>query len=345
MNWIKKNPHLLTLCILALGLAAASAMVIVNSQSFDQKFSSVMTPVAPSDKMASLDIKKIEDAENKALKPELWIEPPSKNPNSPSRPLFVPVGYSIDSATNMPKKVIETSYYHDTLTGASIPNKWFQDHGLSVGDPKIQFSDTDNDGFLAEDEWRGSGATPGANSTDPNNKDSHPPYWTKLFLKKYIRNPFLLKFQSYDGDPKAPEKMEFQINTLSLRQPTLFLKMGDVVPKTVYKIEKFEFKEIKNDKTGENQDVSELTLLNTESNDRVVLVLTQIKDSPDSYAQLIYEWPKVGQPFVVKRLGTFVLAPDGKDKPYKLLDIKENAAEIQTPTGEKVTISKDPRQP
>ncbi len=38
MNWIKKNPHLLTLCILALILIASSVMVVLNAQAFDEKF-------------------------------------------------------------------------------------------------------------------------------------------------------------------------------------------------------------------------------------------------------------------------------------------------------------------
>ena len=251
----------------------------------------------------------------------------------------------------MPKKVKETSFYKDSLTGQPIPNQWFEDHKLPLSDPKVQFGDPDKDGFLNEDEWRGTGATPGAAPTDPNSPESHPPYYTKLFLKKWVRVPFRLKFQTYDGDPKKPEAMDFQINTLDLRQPSEFLKIGDMVPKTKYKLQKFEFKEVENKKTGETNDVSELTLLNTESNDEIVLVKEQVKDSPDSFASLIYEWPQPQPPpFTVKKLQTFALPPDtkgtdGKPKLYKLLDISEKSALIQTPTGEKVTVSLDPRQP
>ncbi len=304
-----------------------------------------MNPIPPSDKMPTLDVEKIKAAQEKALKPELWT-----GNSVTGNALFVPERYVIDKETNMPKKVIDTSFYKDSLTGLPIPNKWFEDHKLPLSDLKVQAGDPDKDGFLNEDEWRGTGATPGAASTDPNNAESHPPYYTKLFLKKFIRVPFLLKFQTYDGDPKKnPETMNFQINTLSLRQPSEFLKLGDTVPKTTYKLEKFEFKEVEDKNTG-TKDVSELTVLNTETNEHVVLILTRTIDSPDSYGAFIYEWPQPAQPFTVKKLGTFALSPDlkgadGKPKLYKLLDINEKSALIQTPTGEKVTVSLDPRQP
>ena len=89
--------------------------------------------------------------------------------------------------------------------------------------------------------------------------------------------PFHLMFNSYDGDPKkdAPDKFSFGINTIDLKQPSEFLKIGDIVRKTKWKLAKFEYKSALNAKTGEPEDVSELTLINTETKENLVLILNR----------------------------------------------------------------------
>ena len=82
MNWIKKNPHLLTLCLLALVLIAGSVMVVLNAQTFDQKFSVVVTPVTPSDRTTALDVNKIKAAKEKAVNPQVWIREGSLRPRT-----------------------------------------------------------------------------------------------------------------------------------------------------------------------------------------------------------------------------------------------------------------------
>ncbi len=85
--------------------------------------------------------------------------------------------------------------------------------------------DPDKDGFNNEDEFRA--------GTDPNNKESHPPYYSKLFLKRFEKVPFRLVLKGYDGDPRRTKdysKFSFQIDTLDLRQPSEFLNLGNMVP-------------------------------------------------------------------------------------------------------------------
>ena len=135
----------------------------------------------------------------------------------------------------------------DTLTGQDIPNKWFLDNGLPLLDPKVPLQDPDKDGFPNEDEWRA--------GTDPNNKESHPPYVSKLFLKRFEKVQFRLIFKGYDGDPKkdpSGKTFDYQIDTLDLKQPDSF-KLGDIVSKTKFKLEKFEFKTKYNDKIQETE--------------------------------------------------------------------------------------------
>jgi hypothetical protein len=169
---------------------------------------------------------------------------------------------------------------------------------------------------------------------------------------------FRLKFSSYDGDPKKDsiDKFEFFINTIDLGRRTEVLKIGDTVPSTHFKLEKFEFKTAKNTSTGEEEEVSELTLVNTETNDKAVLILNRIVDSPEYLVLFQYEWPQPDQPplkpieFKVKKAGAFVLRPNVKEF-YKLIDIKDNAAVIQLPNGQTaadggntVVITRDPRK-
>ncbi len=330
MDWIKKNPHLLALGVLSLLLAATSVYLILQTKSFGETFAKVESQVVPGNKLPPLDLAPIEEAESRLSTPAKWS----------GAALFVPDQYVISKTTNRPEKVIASSFWRHSRTGQEIPNKWFEDHGLHVADPNVTLQDQDKDGFSNEDEWLA--------GTDPNKAESHPPYYTELFFLQYIRVPFRLKFQAYDGDKAQPDKMEYQINGLDRKTGTLFLKLGDKVGNSPFQIKSFEYKTRINPSTNEEEDVSELTVTNTETQESVVLPITKIVDSPDSYANFVYEWHLATAPkgphstFQVKKLGKFALPPE-KDKFYKLLDINDKEAVIETPTGERVTISRDPR--
>jgi hypothetical protein len=159
--------------------------------------------------------------------------------------------------------------------------------------------------------------------------------------------PFRLVFKSYDGDPKKdkPEKFSFQIDTIDLRQPSEFLKLGDLVPNTKFKLEKFEFKTVFNPKIDGQDEVSELTLVNVDTGDKIILIYNKITNSPDVYAQFVYEWPQPVQMIKVKKLQEFVLRPEiDADHHYKLIDINDTEAQIQLPDGKIVSIKADPRR-
>lgn len=74
--------------------------------------------------------------------------------------------------------------------------------------------------------------------------------------------------------------MSFQIGWVDKRQPSGFLKMGDTVPNTKFRLMAFQFKTQPNPRTGDMSDVSELMLTNTETNESFVLVKRQPVDSP-----------------------------------------------------------------
>jgi hypothetical protein len=347
MDWIKKHYDQFSLAVVSAAVLTFAIFLYLRTQNFGQRFTDVVTQPVQNDKVPPSVLDQIDRADAMLAKPPLWVL------SAPDRgSLFVSERYMLDQNGN-PTRPMIGSIYTDSLTGKPIPNIWFLDNNLPLFDPTVRLQDPDGDGFPNEVEWR--------YKTDPNSKESHPPYYAMLFLKQVIRVPFRLRFLGYDGDPKKdkPEKFEFQINTLDLRQPTEFLKLGDTVSKTNFKLEKFEYKTAKNASTGDEEDVSELTVVNTETGDKAVLILNRIVDSPDYYVRFDYQWPQPDQPplkpseFQVKRLGKFVLRPNvnpAKDS-YKLIDIKENAAVIQLPDGQtaadgsnKVEITRDPRK-
>ncbi len=94
------------------------------------------------------------------------------------------------------------------------------------------------------------------------------------------RERFRLIFQAYDGDPKEVKGMLFQINTIDIRQPSDFLKIGDSIPRTKLKLLKFEYKTVRHANTGEDEDVSTLTLIDTETSETTVLPITKVVNVP-----------------------------------------------------------------
>jgi hypothetical protein len=85
-----------------------------------------------------------------------------------------------------------------------------------------------------------------------------------------------LKFQAYDGDPRIPEKMDFQL-TRPAGGRTEFVKIGDLVNGTNLRVESFQFKEVKR-ADGKREDASELTLRDGVTRKAVVLQLQKVID-------------------------------------------------------------------
>lgn len=327
MEWIKKNPHQLALALASLGLLGVSAAILLNTQSFGERFSAADTSEKDSGTLPPLELGPVNEALQRVDQPTTWTPDPKTNGS-----LFVANRYLIDPSTGKPVPPTGGEGLHtDPSTKQRIPNDWFLTHNLNLLDPNVPGEDPDQDGFSNADEWRG--------NTDPHKKESHPAYHTKLFVKQFIRVPFRLRFNAYDGDPKkdAPDKMSFQINTLDLRQPSEFLRIGEKVSRTNFRIEKFQYKTAVNPSTGVEADASELTLVNVETGETTILVLERVIDSPDSFALFTYTWPNPPQDIRVKKLGEFVLRPNINAR-YKLIDINDAGAQIQLPSGEKFTV-------
>ncbi|MGC3991250.1 MAG: hypothetical protein QM796_16535 [Chthoniobacteraceae bacterium] len=315
MDWIKKNLEKCALGLLAAALLATSVLLILKAQAFKDVFADITAPVPQNDKIKSLD----STAVGVSLK-DLATKPTWDKSNSS---LFVSQLYILKDG-----KLIQP----DTDSGSApvhppVPNSWFKEHDLDVLSPTVLTDDPDGDGFTNLDEYEG--------KTDPQDKNSHPPYYTKLRLERFIQKPFRVILKAYDGDPKQPDSLTFQINTVDIRQPTLFLKINDPVPNTKFKIMSFEAKTSTNSSTGATDDVSELTLQNTETGDKVILIVNKLIDSPDSYALFKYLWN--GKEFAVKKNKTFSVDPETNIQ-YKVIDITSTEATIQDPSGKPIKI-------
>ena len=116
--------------------------------------------------------------------------------------------------------------------------------------------------------------------TNPTDTNSHPEYYTKLKLKSATEEPFRVVFSSWVGDT-------FAVNTIDLKQPTQFVKIGDTIKGTRFKIAKFQEKYQKN-QYGTNLDVSELTVENEETKQQLVLVKEKVAMSPESVATFVF---------------------------------------------------------
>lgn len=335
MAWIKTHPHLLVLILVALAVLGGSAFVLKSAQDFDHNFDVVRQKPTKGTKVAMLNSKPLEDASAEFQKPTVWTVPAVGKSLFVSVPLMVKPATGNESAKLVaPEKGFEKS---DNLTNTPIPNEWFFKYGLSPFKNKVEREDGDGDGFWNEDEFRA--------GTNPSEKDSHPPYITRLFFVKYHKIAFLLTFKSINGDPKKPEELEFQINTQAMGRGSKFVKLGETVPgnnNTTFKLEKFESKLV-TDPNGIEKDVSELTLVNTETNASIILVLNRTTDSPDSIAQFQYLWKDYYKPVAIsiRKSKSFAL-PNEPEVKYILLDIDDTKAVVQLPSGEKRDIVPTP---
>lgn len=93
------------------------------------------------------------------------------------------------------------------------------------------------------------------------------------------------KFQAYDGEPgKTPlSEMMFQINPLNGGSRTVFVRLGEQVEGTIWRVVNFDFKEISASLTGTGKaiDVSELTLEHVNTKRKVVLIFNHAIDVPE----------------------------------------------------------------
>jgi hypothetical protein len=296
MIWIRSHYDRVAVLAGALFLFASSLLIMRNVSRFGENFSARETP--PSLKAAVPPPKAVEmeQAMEKLRQPAQWTFRGRSG-------LFVPEKLFI-GANGLPA-TLETTEVHPP-----VPNEWLEQFGLPIADVDVLSQDPDADGFANLEEWQ--------NHTDPNDKNSHPVFVAKLKMKSFAQEPFRLVFASWVDDT-------FALNTNDLKEPTQFLKIGDPIRATKFKLVKFSEK-YETNKYGTKVDVSELILENRETQEQLTLVKEKVMISPEPVANFIYFWGKPRE-FAVKKDQQFSLPPDEHIK-YKLVDVQPAKAVI-----------------
>jgi len=296
MDWVRAHYERVLLISAAVVLFLSSVLIWRSAARFSSQLA--VMPPAPSLKSVS----PLEKAQELQAAAEKLHRPPQWTFGGRSG-LFVPEKHFIGA--NGQPATLQTTEVHPP-----VPNEWLEQFGLPIADADVLDQDPDGDGFTNLDEWLG--------HTNPIDRNSHPEYYTKLKLKSAVEEPFRLIFSSWMGDT-------YQINTIDFKQPTQFLKVGDTIKGTRFKIAKF-LKKYEPNKYGTNVDVSELTLEQEETKQQLTLVKEKVAISPESVATFVYTWGG-RQEFQVRKDQEFSLKPQGQIK-YKLVDVDPAKAVI-----------------
>jgi len=298
VDWIKAHYDRVALVAAAIFLFVCAISIWWSAAQFGNKLTA-QQQTAPAPKAASPPGKAVEldRAAEKFQQPAQWKFGGRSG-------LLVPEKHFI-GANNLPA-TLQTTVVHPP-----VPNEWFEQFGLPVENADVLDEDPDNDGFTNLDEWKG--------QTNPTDKDSHPDYLTKLSLESATEEPFRFMFSSWVGDT-------FAINAIDQSEPTQFLKKGDTIRGTGFKIVKFTEKSERN-QYGTNIDVSELLLEHPNSPAQVTLVKGKVATSPQSVAAFVYTWGGRRE-FEVRKDQEFPIATAEGNRMYKLIDVQPGKAVI-----------------
>ena len=295
LDWIKAHYDRVTLIAAAILLFISAIAIWWNVIQFGNR---LVSPQPPRPKAASQPPVAVEL--DRAAE---QLDQPTQWKGSARSGLFVPERHFI-GADGLPATLQNTQVH------PPVPNDWFEKYGLHIEDADVLDQDPDKDGFTNLDEWQG--------GTDPIDKNSHPDYLTKLHLVTATEEPFPYVFSSRAGNI-------FGINSIDLNEPTQFLKVGDIVRGTNFKIVTFTEKSARN-RYGTNNDVSELLLEHQQTHVEVTLVKGKVATSPQSVASFVYTWGGRRE-FEVRKDQEFSLKPNEEIK-YKLVDVQPDKAVI-----------------
>lgn len=302
MEWLKINYEKAILGVAALALLVCGGLIIGSVQGFPEQFVGRDSSKPKDNNIKPYPVETIRSASAKVSKPQSW--------NVHDGSLFVSRPYVLTKNASGAEVLIDPTESEADLH-PPIKNSWLLKYDLPYWETDVKDQDPDEDRFSNLDEFLA--------DTDPRDKNSVPPYYSKLRLKKFIPVPFRLTFTSSPDDGKT-----FSINTKDRGGKTQFLELGQMIEGTPYKLLSYEpKKEMKNEM---EVDVSELTIENTETKQKIVLVLRKEANDPTSFGEFLYLYDN--STFKVKKDDEFTLAPE-TDHKYKLIDISEAEALIK----------------
>lgn len=308
MDWIRANYDRVVVFAGASFLLLCAVFIWRSAATFDANFASLQPAGPPKSALPPPKAVEMDSAAEKLRQPPQWTF-------SGRSGLFVPEKHFI--GPNGLPATLQTTEVHPP-----VPNEWLAQFALPIAEADVLAQDPDGDGFPNLEEWQG--------RTNPTDKNSHPPFIARLKMKSFTREPFRLVFASWTSDT-------FGINSSDLREPTQFLKIGEVIRGTKFKLVEFTEKYEPN-QYGTDVDVSELTIENLDTGERFNLVKEKIMISPESVANFIYTWGERRE-FAVKKDQEFSLPPETEIR-YKLIDVQSDKAVIANTEkpGERIEI-------
>jgi len=297
MNWFRTNYDRVALLAGALFLLACSALIWRSAAAFNNTSAMAQTGGAPKPATPPAPALELQAAAEKLRQSPQWTFGGRSG-------LFVPEKHFIGPG-GLPA-TLQTTEVHPP-----VPNEWLDQFGLPITEADVLNQDPDADGFTNLEEWQG--------RTNPTDKESRPAYVVKLKLRSFSEQPFRLLFSSWNPTTKT-----FEINAIDLKEPTQYLKVGQKLAGTRYKVAKFTEKHAVNPATSGDVDVSELLLESEDTKDTLTLVKEKIMTSPETVAKFVY----LGRERIeltVKKDQEFSLPPEPTIS-YKLLEVQPDRA-------------------
>lgn len=302
MEWLKTNYERAVLGFAILALLVSSGLIISNVNSFPAQFAGRDSSKPKDNTIKPYPSETLTAASSVVKGPPNWLVHDGS--------LLVSRPYVLKEDGNGGNTLIDPTESPEPLH-PPLTNSWLIDNSLAYWERNIKEQDPDEDRFSNLEEFLA--------GTNPRDKNSVPPYFTKLQLLKFISKPFRLIFTGSPDDGQT-----FTINTKDLKTSTQFLEKGEVIKGTPYKVLGYEKKMAVENEI--ERDVSELTIENTEDGRKIVLVARKEANDPTSFGEFLYLYD--GSKFTVKKEDEFTLAP-GTDRKYKLIDISDGEALIQ----------------
>ncbi|MCX6974840.1 MAG: hypothetical protein NTZ94_11195 [Verrucomicrobia bacterium] len=314
MDWAKKNYDTVVLGVCTALFVFNAAFVYFESSDFISSLPTASEITTNNSTATPAETTAINAAMGITEKPVLWNEKSASNEERGN--LFVSRLFILKG-----DKLIDPIESQEQLH-PPITNAWLIKFGLNYAAANVKDQDADGDGFTNLEEFN--------DKSDPKNKASTPPKFTKLRFIKFEQKPFMLVFKGNpDGDGK-----EFQINANNAR--TQFKKLKETIDGAPYKIIAYVKKDA--EKNGVPVDVSELTVENTETQVSIVLVVKKETNDPTSFGEFFNVLNN--EKFRLQKGEEFTIKPDVNTK-LKLIDISSTEAKIQdVATGNTSTLSK-----